>query len=123
MKFAQGCLSHLVVLCTLTVVVDQLIHPHLPAELRFFVAAPAALLLTVGLSNIWSLIRGYGRGDRSRSAVLARARIGEVPRQDGPIVATGTVGAEGQTLHAPISGIDCVAYQYPALYESMATRP
>jgi hypothetical protein len=117
MKFAQGCLSHVVVLCSLTVIVDQLIHPHLPAELRFFVAAPAALLLTVGLSNTWSLIRGYGRGDRSRSAVLARARIGEVPRHDGPIVATGTVGAEGQTLRAPISGIDCVAYQY-RLYTS-----
>jgi hypothetical protein len=117
MKLALGCLTQLAVLGAAGFLVDQLTRPHLPPELRVFVAVPAALLVTVGLSNVWSLIRGYGRGERSRGAVLDRARTGEAPRQDGPIVATGTIRSEGQALRAPISGIECVAYQY-RLYTS-----
>lgn len=90
---------------------------HLPPEARFFVVVPAALLLTLGLSNLWTLARGYGQGDASRAAILERARQGEPPPQDGHIVATGVVRAEGETLRAPISGVECVAYLY-RLYTS-----
>jgi hypothetical protein len=116
-KVGLGCVAHLVVLAAVAVFVDQLTSAHLPQELRLFVVVPAALLLTVGLSNLWTLARGYGRGDASRAAILERARTGEPPQQDGPIAATGVVRAEGGTLRGPISGVECVAYQY-RLYTS-----
>jgi hypothetical protein len=116
-KTGLGCVAHLAVLAAVVSGVDQLTSAHLPRELRFFVAVPAGLLLTVGLSNLWTLVRGYGQGDASRAAILARARTGEPPQQDGPIAATGVVRAEGATLRGPISGIECVAYQY-RLYTS-----
>jgi hypothetical protein len=111
-KVGLGCAAHLVALCTITVLVDRLTSTHLPSELRFFVAVPAGLLLTLGLSNLWTLARGYGQGATSRAAILERARTGEPPKQDGPIVITGVVRADAGTLRGPLSGIECVAYQY-----------
>jgi hypothetical protein len=116
-KVGLGCATLLVLLAAVAFFVDQLTSSHLPRELRFFVAVPASLLLTLGLSNLWTLARGYGQGDASRAAVLKRARAGEPPRQDGPVAATGVVRAEGDPLRGPISGIECVAYQY-RLYTS-----
>lgn len=116
-KVALGCGAHLVLLAALAFGIDQLTSAQLPRELRLYVVLPAALLLTVGLSNVWSLAGGHGRGHGSRAALLARARTGEPPPQDGPIVITGIVRAEGATLRAPISGVECVAYQY-RLYTS-----
>lgn len=117
MKAGLGCIAHLVAMAVVAVFVDQVTSPHLPREARFFVAGAAGLFLTAGLSNLWTLARGYGQGDRSRAAILERARMGEPPPEDGPFVATGVVRAEGATLRAPISGVECVAYQY-RLYTS-----
>lgn len=117
MKAGLGCAALVMVLAAVAAFVDRLTSAHLPPELRFFVVVPTALFLTGGLSNLWSLARGYGQGARSRAAVVSRARAGEPPAEDGPIVATGVVRAEGLTLHAPISGSECVAYQY-RLYTS-----
>jgi hypothetical protein len=111
-KASLGCIAHLVAMAAVAVFVDQLTSPHLPREARFVIAGAAGLFLTAGLSNFWRLARGYGQGDRSRTAILERARTGEAPREDGPYVATGVVRAEGTTLRAPISGVECVAYQY-----------
>ena len=116
MKLAVGCAGFLLALAVVTLFVDRLAGAALPPELRYFVVGAAGLCLTFGLSNAWSLMRGYGRGSRSRGAVLERARRGEVPVQDGSIVVTGTVRAEGQTLRAPLSGAECVAYQYRLYY-------
>jgi hypothetical protein len=116
-KLAFGCGAHLVALAIIGFFVDQQTSAHLPPDLRFFIVVPAALFLTIGLSNFWSLLRGYGQGSASRAAILERARAGEAPQTDGPIVTTGVVRAEGQTLRAPISGVECVAYQY-RLYTS-----
>jgi hypothetical protein len=116
-KLGLGCVAHLMVLAAVAVFVDQLTSARLPPELRLYVVVPTGLLLTAGLSNLWTLARGYGQGDRSRAAMLERARTGEPPPQDGPIAATGVVRAEGGALRAPISGLECVAYQY-RLYTS-----
>jgi hypothetical protein len=120
-KTGLGCLALLIVLAAVAVFVDRLISAHLPPELRVFVVVPTALFLTVGLSNLWNLARGYGQGARSRAAMVNRARAGEPPVQDGPIAATGIVRADGPTLRAPISGSECVAYQY-RLYTSQWLR-
>ena len=76
MKASLGCLAHLVAMAAVAVFVDQLTSAHLPREVRFFVVAAAALFLTAGLSNFWTLVRGYGQGERSRAAILERARDG-----------------------------------------------
>ena len=99
-------------MAAVAVFIDQLTSAHLPREVRYFVAGAASLFLTAGLSNLWILARGYGQGERSRAAILDRARVGEPPPEDGPFVATGVVRAEGGTLRGPISGTQCVAYQY-----------
>ncbi len=112
MKASLGCLAHLVAMAAVAVFIDQLTSAHLPREVRYFVAGAASLFLTAGLSNLWTLARGYGQGERSRAAILDRARVGEPPPDDGPFVATGVVRAEGGTLRGPISGTECVAYQY-----------
>jgi hypothetical protein len=111
-KVAVGCAGFLVVLAAVIIAADRVAGPALPPELRYAVVVPAGLLLALGLSNVWSLLRGYGSGARSRGAVLEQAHRGEAPSQDGPIVATGVARAEGQPLQAPISGVECVAYQY-----------
>ena len=117
MRLGFGCLASVAALAAVVVVVDRLTSAHLPPDLRWFAAGAAGLLLTLGLSSVWTLLRGYGQGDRSRAAVLERAKSGTPPSQDGPFVVTGVVRAEGETLRAPVSGVDCVAYQY-RLYTS-----
>ncbi|HUR95858.1 MAG TPA: hypothetical protein VMY76_14845, partial [Gemmatimonadales bacterium] len=117
MKLGLGCLFQLLALAGVAALVDQLTRTQLPPDLRWVIVGAAALCLTLGLSNLWSLLRGYGQGERSRSAVLERARTGQPPPQDGPFVVTGVVRAEGEPLRAPLSGVECVAYQY-RLYTS-----
>lgn len=95
-----------------TMAVDQATAAALPAALRPWTGLLAAMLITLGLSNIWSLARGYGQGDSSRSALLSRARAGRPPARDGPILATGVVRTEGPPLISPITGQPCAAYQY-----------
>ena len=121
MKTGAGCVVLLVVLAVVSYVIDQTTNPHLPSELRFFVAVPAGMVLTLGLSNIWMLLRGYGQGEASRAAILERAVTGMPPERDGPIVVTGVVRPEGGTLRAPISGVECVAYMY-RLYRKQGLR-
>lgn len=65
----------------------------------------------MGLSSVFSLIFGYGRGAGSLGPLLARARR-DGPAEDGqPIIATGVVRAD-RPLVSPIGGIPCVAYDY-----------
>jgi hypothetical protein len=111
-KTGLGCVALLVALAVVTYFVDRETQAHLPSDLRFWVAVPAGVLATLGLSNIWMLLRGYGQGDKSRTAVLERARTGLPPDRDGPIVVTGIVRAADGRLRAPISGTACVAYLY-----------
>lgn len=109
---AAGCLAHVAAIGLLATGVGRAIAPHVPEAARFWIAAAAALPLVLGLSSFWSLARGYGRGDASRSALLRRAATGEPPAGDGPIVATGRARPLGAALRAPISGVECVAYAY-----------
>ena len=116
MTSALGCLAHLAGLAIVTVLVDRATAVSLPPELRPWVPLAAAALLTLGLSNVWSLARGYGQGDSSRRALLRRAHAGQPPPQDGPVLATGRVRTEGPPLVSPVTGRPCAAYQY-RIYE------
>jgi hypothetical protein len=112
MTTALGCLVHLGALAIVVTLVDRATAASLPAALRPWVALVAGTLITLGLSNVWNLARGYGQGESSRRALLRRARAGQPPLEDGPILATGVVRAEGPALVSPVTGQPCVAYQY-----------
>jgi hypothetical protein len=116
MTTALGCLARLIVLAVITTAVDHATAASLPEALRPWTALVAGMLITLGLSNVWSLLRGYGQGESSRRALLSRAQAGQPPSQDGPILATGVVRAEGPALVSPVTGQSCVAYQY-RIYE------
>ena len=89
MTSALGCLAHLVALALITALVDEATAASVPAALRPWLALVAGAMFTFGLSNVWTLARGYGQGESSRRALLRRARAGQPPSQDGPILATG----------------------------------
>jgi hypothetical protein len=98
--------------------VDGAIAPHVAQGVRPLAAGAASILLTLGLSSLWSLARGHGRGDASAAALLQRASTGEPPREDGPVVATGRARPLRDALRAPISGVECVAYFYRMFYRT-----
>jgi hypothetical protein len=107
-----GCLLHLVAFVVVTLLVDRSTVASLPPTLSPWLALVAGALITLGLSNVWTLARGYGQGDASRRMLLQRAQAGQPPPQDGPILATGMVRAEGPALVSPVTGQPCVAYMY-----------
>ena len=115
---ALGCVAHLVALAAVFLATREVVAPHVAPHLRPWIAAASAVLLTLGLSSFWSLARGYGRGDASRRVLLSRARTGEPPPEEGPVVVTGAARPLGAPLRAPLSGVECVAYQYRMYYRT-----
>jgi hypothetical protein len=65
----------------------------------------------LGLSSVWSIAAGHGRGAGTRSALYARARTDAPPEDGQPIVATGVVRAD-RPLTSPIGGVACAAYDF-----------
>lgn len=115
---ALGCVAHLVALGAVFLATREVVAPHVEPQVRPWIAAASAVFLTLGLSSFWSLARGYGRGDASRRVLLSRARTGEPPPEDGPVVVTGAARPLGAPLRAPLSGVECVAYQYRMYYRT-----
>jgi hypothetical protein len=107
---ALGCVAHLALLGAVFLATREVVAPHVEPHLRPWIAAASAVLLTLGLSSFWSLARGY--------ALLARAATGEPPAADGPVVVTGAARPLGPPLRAPLSGVECVAYQYRMYYRT-----
>ena len=93
---ALGCVAHLVALGAVFLATREVVAPHVEPQVRPWIAAASAVLLTLGLSSFWSLARGYGRGDASRRVLLSRARTGEPPPEDGPVVVTGAARPSGR---------------------------
>ncbi len=69
------------------------------------------LLGGLGLTSLYYLARGHGRGPESRHLLEARART-DGPTEDGRLViATGTVKSD-RPLLSPIGGVPCAAYDF-----------
>ena len=120
MSTALGCLAHAALVGLLTMAIDGFTGQAVPPVLRPWAALVAAALLVLGASNLWHLLRGYGRGDASRDVLLARARTGEPPSGGGPMVVTGVARCDGPPLRAPLTGTECIAYQY-RMYRKLRT--
>ena len=116
MTRALGCVATMATAAVGTYVIDGVIGPSIAGQLRPWLPGLAAVLITLGLSNLFQLATGYGRGDGSRAALLERARSGHPPADAGPMLVTGRARADGPLLRAPLSGRPCVAYEY-RLYE------
>lgn len=116
MRTAAGCLAYLVVFAALTFWLDRWTAERIAGFLRPWVGAAAALCFTLAGATVAHWL-GSRLGGQSRSALLARAATGTTPATDGPTIATGTVRASTDTLHAPISGTPCVAYMYRMYFE------
>ncbi len=108
---ALGCGGLLVVAAALSFVTYDLLATTLP-ELRLGLAIGAAILFTLSISSFVSLAFGFGRGERSRAAVVRRARSVEAPADGAPMLATGVVRPLTSPLTAPFSGTPCVSYRY-----------
>jgi hypothetical protein len=65
----------------------------------------------LGLSSVWSLVFGHGRGGGTRGPLHARARTDAPPEDGQPIIATGVVRAD-RPLTSPLGGVACAAYDY-----------
>jgi hypothetical protein len=111
-----GCLPWLVLGGALGVWHYRAMAPDLDGPIRLAAALLSSVLLALGLASFWGLLRGHGRGEQSRDALLRRARAGTAPTRDGPIIASGTVRALSSPLAAPFSGAPCVSYLYRMYY-------
>lgn len=118
----SGCFALGFFFAAAVVAADRLIGSDLRSDVRIWVELAAALLLTLGLSSVWSLVTGYGRGHDSRDAIMRRVNEGKRPTTDGPTIATGVVHPLDTTLRAPISGTECVAYLYTMYYLTRAPK-
>ena len=117
-RHGAGCFVWLAVYAAVAAALHRYMAPHVVEDARLWVALGAGVFIALGLSNVWQLLMGYGSGDDSRDAQLARAAEGRMPSADGPAVARGTIRALGTPLRAPISGVECVSYMYTMFYEA-----
>ena len=91
-----------------------------PTVTRIF-AALVGGLGGLGLSSVWSLLRGHGRGGGTRGPLHARA-LSDAPPEDGqPIIATGVVRT-ARPLTSPIGGVACAAYDYRMFVTTRGSR-
>ena len=81
-----------------------------PTVTRIF-AVLVGCLGGLGLSSVWSLVFGHGRGGGTRGPLHARARSDAPPEDGQPIIATGVVRAD-RPLTSPLGGVACAAYDY-----------
>ncbi|BCS32175.1 hypothetical protein TBR22_A13850 [Luteitalea sp. TBR-22] len=108
-----GCLGHLAAIAGLSFALERAFGDDIAEPLRPWASVLASSLITLGASNFLHLIRGYGQGDQSRDAILARAATGTPPVEGGPMMVTGVARPEsGTPFVSPLTGTPCVAYEY-----------
>jgi hypothetical protein len=117
-----GCLAGIVLAGVCAVAAHRLIGAHGEPAVRLGLAAAAGIFLGLGLQSFWSLARGFGQGEQSRASVLRRAKTGERPQEDAPILVSGTVRALGVPLIAPLSGVECAGYFYRMWYTTLDSK-
>jgi hypothetical protein len=118
----MGCLALLVLSAVFALIAHRLIAPHGDATMRLWAAIAAGVFLGSGVQSFWSLARGFGQGEQSRASVLRRAKTGERPQEDAPILVSGTVRALGVPLIAPLSGVECAGYMYRLWYATLGSN-
>jgi hypothetical protein len=87
--------------------------PHASAVPQIF-AGLIGLLGGLGVTSLYYLLRGHGRGPESRHLLEKRARTDGPPENGRLIIATGTVRSD-RALVSPIGGVPCAAYDFRML--------
>lgn len=121
-KTAVTCSAYLL-LCVLVIGANYLfLAPVTDPAFRIGLSIAAGIVLTLALVSVWGLLRGYGSGSSSRSAILKRARTDATPTDGHLTVAAGTVRCLGHPLISPISGVTCAAYLYNMFFYTRDAR-
>jgi hypothetical protein len=104
--------------------IGLVVYPYLPPTRsgnptmpRVF-AGVVGMIGGLGMHRFFSMVLGHGRGGRSRSAILARARTDAAPADGEAMVATGVVRCD-RPLLSPLGGVPCAAYDYRMFVRSM----
>ena len=114
-----GCLGLVIAFLAIAREIDRWAGPSLVPGARPWLGAVAGGVFTLAIAVFWGLVSRHTRGRNSRAAILRRAATGTLPDTDGLVLASGTVGAIGAPLQAPLSGVACVAYVYRMYYETL----
>jgi hypothetical protein len=117
-----SCTAYLLLFGVIAFVNYKILTPALDSGIRIWLAPLSALFTSVGLASFWGLARGFGRGDRSRAALLQRARSGEIPADGHTIIATGIVQPLSKPLTSPLSATQCAMYMYRMYYVTVDSR-
>lgn len=121
-RTAVSCLGWIVLFGVVAAINHLLLSGIAEASLRLALAAASALFLSLGLMSFWGLLRGYGRGSSSRSALLQRAKDDTLPADKEPIIVSGTVRSLSSPLNSPLTRTPCAMYQYRMYYKTVGSR-
>lgn len=111
----RSCLVFLVFAAASWFVVSRFLSA-VPDPPRNIFAGLSSFFIALGAFSFWGLLTGGGRSSHSRSALIRQAESGGQVEDGDPIISSGTVQAEGDSLTAPVSGTPCVAYFYRMYY-------
>lgn len=110
---AMGCLGTLVVCAALGYWAYRNLPPAKPhaSAVPQILAGLIGVFGGLGLTSLYYLLRGHGRGPESRHVLEERARTDGPPQDGRLIIATGTVRSD-RPLVSPIGGVPCAAYDF-----------
>jgi 4-amino-4-deoxy-L-arabinose transferase-like glycosyltransferase len=113
-KFS-GCIP-MILLAIAIAGVNYHVIANVDSDWRIWLSIISAIFLSLGLISFWGLVRVFGRDEKSRDAMLLRAKTGQQPADGAKIIATGKVQPLSIPLISPISETECVMYMYRMFY-------
>ncbi len=124
-KTIVGCLGMLAVWAGTALALHLWLASRVDDTYRPLFGIASGMFFTLAAFTVWTIVSGISGGDLSRGAILARAKSGRLPTEDGVAVYEGTTRPERETLQSPISGTPCVAYfyrMYELVYDAGSSR-
>jgi hypothetical protein len=76
-KFS-GCIP-MILLAIAIAGVNYHVMANVVSDWRIWLSIISAIFLSLGLISFWGLLRGFGTDEKSRDAILRRAKTGEKP--------------------------------------------
>src|SRR5689334_20361755 len=115
MKNALGCVVSLLCFGALAAVYWYYLSPRIEWPGDAFMTGLGSLFAAMFLSSIWGVLRAYR--DAARLARASTQSVGQL--RDGETIAvTGTIRPLGFPLQSPVTGTNCVAYDYDVYHRA-----